>query len=134
MATRGKHVTDRVRHEDGLNDACRPVEMDLDLKRQELRIRWSDGREARYPTAFLRSRCPCAACRTEHERQSHTLLPVLSAGQSEPARAVGGYTVGNYALAIEWSDGHDTGIYDYRYLRGLAEELADRNPPPGVSR
>ena len=80
------------------------------LGRQELRIRWFDGREAVYPAAFLRNRCPCAACRTERERQSRTLLPVLSGAQSQPARAVGGHTVGNYALAIEWSDGHDTGI------------------------
>jgi len=103
-------VTDRLRHEGGLGDACRPAEMDLDLGRQELRIRWFDGREAVYPAAFLRNRCPCAACRTERERQSRTLLPVLSGAQSQPARAVGGHTVGNYALAIEWSDGHDTGI------------------------
>jgi DUF971 family protein len=27
--------------------------------------------------------------------------------------------VGRYAVSIEWSDGHDDGIYSYETLRGL---------------
>jgi len=27
--------------------------------------------------------------------------------------------VGNYAMKIEWSDGHDSGIYSFQYLREL---------------
>jgi DUF971 family protein len=27
--------------------------------------------------------------------------------------------VGRYALSIEWSDGHDSGIYSYQTLRAL---------------
>jgi DUF971 family protein len=27
--------------------------------------------------------------------------------------------VGNYAVSLSWGDGHDTGIYSYRYLREL---------------
>jgi DUF971 family protein len=103
--------------------AATPVQLDLELGRQVLRVRWSDGKEAAYPAAFLRSRCPCAACRTERDKQSRSLLPVLSAAQSNPVRAVGGHTIGNYALQIEWSDGHDTGIYDFRLLRRMADEL-----------
>jgi DUF971 family protein len=37
-------------------------------------------------------------------------------------------SVGRYAIQIEWSDGHDTGIYPFERLR----ELADRgllDPP-----
>jgi DUF971 family protein len=104
-------------------EAETPVQLDLELGRQVLRVQWADGKEVTYPAAFLRSRCPCAACHTERERQSRSLLPVLSAAQSKPARAVGGHTIGNYALQIEWSDGHDTGIYDFRLLRRLAGEL-----------
>ena len=29
--------------------------------------------------------------------------------------------VGRYALQPTWKDGHDTGIYTFRVLRGLAE-------------
>jgi DUF971 family protein len=29
--------------------------------------------------------------------------------------------VGRYALQFKWSDGHDTGIYSYKLLRGLCQ-------------
>ena len=29
--------------------------------------------------------------------------------------------VGRYALNFRWSDGHDTGIYSFRYLREVCE-------------
>jgi DUF971 family protein len=29
--------------------------------------------------------------------------------------------VGNYALKIRWSDGHDTGLYTWSHLRQLCE-------------
>ena len=29
--------------------------------------------------------------------------------------------VGRYAINFRWSDGHDTGIYSFRYLRELSE-------------
>ena len=32
--------------------------------------------------------------------------------------------VGRYALQIEWSDGHNTGIYPYDRLRALADDSA----------
>ncbi|HVX62064.1 MAG TPA: gamma-butyrobetaine hydroxylase-like domain-containing protein [Pirellulales bacterium] len=31
--------------------------------------------------------------------------------------------VGNYAYAIEFSDGHDTGIYTCEFLRELGQEM-----------
>jgi DUF971 family protein len=27
--------------------------------------------------------------------------------------------VGSYAIRIDWSDGHDTGIYTFEYLRAI---------------
>jgi DUF971 family protein len=29
--------------------------------------------------------------------------------------------VGRYAINFRWSDGHETGIYSFRYLRELGE-------------
>lgn len=119
----GPYVTDQPRHGHKPAEAYRPRELDLDMGRQELRILWSDGVDSVYPVAFLRSRCPCAACCADRAKQTRTLLPVLSGTQSKPAQAVGGHTVGHYALALEWSDGHNSGIYNYRYLRELTGEL-----------
>ena len=33
--------------------------------------------------------------------------------------------VGSYALAFRWSDGHDTGIYSFHYLREICEAEVD---------
>ncbi len=99
----------------------RPVGLDLAIPEQELRIQWADGATSRFSMRFLRQHCPCAACRTEREKQaeSRSLLPVLSPAQAAAASATctGGHLVGNYALQLDWSDGHSTGIYDFRLLR-----------------
>lgn len=99
-----------------------PSGLDLDLKQQMLHITWADGAVSRLPLPMLRAQCPCAACRTEKEQQSRTLLPVLKSAPAEKIEAVGGHLVGNYALQLEWSDGHSTGIYDFRYLRRLSAD------------
>lgn len=102
-------------------DQCRPRNLDLDLSGQVLRVTWADGAAGTLPLAFLRRHCPCATCRTDREKQARTLLPVLSASQSDPAgaTATGGHLVGKYALQIDWADGHATGIFDFRLLRTL---------------
>jgi len=91
----------------------------LDLKAQMLHVRWADGAVSRLSLPFLRKQCPCAACRTEREQQGRAQLPVLQTDPADAARAVGGHLVGNYALQIEWADGHNTGIFDFRLLRTL---------------
>ena len=30
--------------------------------------------------------------------------------------------VGNYAIRIDWSDGHASGIYSFQYLRDISPE------------
>ena len=39
--------------------------------------------------------------------------------------------VGNYALGLTWGDGHNTGIYSFRFLRGLCE-LIEAHGADGV--
>jgi DUF971 family protein len=105
-----------------LPEQIQPASLDLDLAKQVLSITWADGTISQLPMAVLRKNCPCASCRTEKEQQSRTLLPVLKSAPAEKIEAVGGHLVGNYALQIEWSDGHSTGIYDFRLLRALHQE------------
>jgi DUF971 family protein len=31
-------------------------------------------------------------------------------------------TIGNYAVQIKWSDGHDTGLYPFNMIRSLGVE------------
>ncbi|MHC4931114.1 MAG: DUF971 domain-containing protein [Planctomycetota bacterium] len=44
------------------------------------------------------------------------------AGLPSDVRPVDIVSVGNYAIQIRWSDGHDSGIYSYEYLKRLARE------------
>lgn len=97
----------------------RPVGLDLALSEQVLRITWGDGAESEFPMDYLRRHCPCASCRTEREKPAPLLLILSAKPGGGEIRATGGQLVGNYALQIEWSDGHNTGIYDFRLLRAL---------------
>ncbi len=50
---------------------------------------------------------------------------MLSAAEAQPLRVSGMRPVGNYAYGINFSDGHNTGIYSISYLREIGEELAE---------
>ena len=92
----------------------------LHLKKTEaLDLTWSDGRTVVFPLPFLRKHCPCAGCKGERDLLGRQLLPVLKTTFDGPITATGGQLVGNYAMRITFSDGHDTGIYSWRYLHEL---------------
>jgi DUF971 family protein len=84
-----------------------------------LRITWADGRACAYEAAALRRACPCAQCVNEWTGQ-RTLKPeAVSADIEINDLAI----VGRYALNFRWSDGHETGIYSFKYLRDLCEQV-----------
>jgi DUF971 family protein len=91
-----------------------------------LRIAWSDGQVRQYAIRQLRDSCPCATCR---EQRGAPPLPsgqlnVISLAEAQPLRISGMKPVGNYAYGIDFSDGHNTGIYTLELLRELGDEVA----------
>lgn len=106
-----------------------PTPTRLHLKRAErLEIDWSDGRQCVYTIEYLRSMCPCAQCRTVREGDPHKLqvtpqkkplLTILPGNYANPLSALSAELVGNYALRIDWSDEHGSGIYSFQYLREI---------------
>lgn len=88
-----------------------------------LLITWSDGVVRRYSFWELRDSCPCATCREKRNAPppSTLVLPVLSAAEAQPLKVLGMKPVGHYAYSIQFSDGHDTGIYTFDLLRELGE-------------
>lgn len=100
------------------DEASTPIDLRVRLKDQRLEIDWRDGRRSAFVLAELRRVCPCATCRTEREEQAANPLRIL---RSDPSglRVTSARLVGNYAIQFNWSDGHNTGIYDFRFLRGL---------------
>jgi DUF971 family protein len=84
----------------------------------EITIAWSDNLETAYEAADLRRKCPCAGCVNEWTGE-RTLKPETIAEEvSFSSIAV----VGRYALNFNFSDGHDTGIYSFKYLRELSDK------------
>lgn len=86
----------------------------------QLLIEWNDGQQSRLSFRELRDNCPCATCR-EKRKAPPPLLRVLSDSEAQPLKILGMKPVGNYAYAIQFSDGHDTGIYSFEFLRELGE-------------
>ncbi len=88
-----------------------------------LRIVWADGAESLIDVRALRLACGCALCVDEWTGEA------LLEDDRVPADVVprGIEPVGRYAIQVAWSDGHDTGIYPFERLRGLAD--ADRLGP-----
>lgn len=85
---------------------------------RELSIRWADGLESLYDVRDLRLACSCAQCVDEWTGS----LRLDSASVPADVHPLKIEPVGRYALQVEWSDGHSTGIYPYERLRQLAEE------------
>lgn len=83
----------------------------------EISIKWSDDAETRYTARMLRISCPCAGCVNEWTG-AKTLDPTKI---PEDISFKHTSIVGRYALNFHFSDGHDTGIFSFAFLRKLSE-------------
>ncbi len=89
-------------------------------------ITWSDGHTSRYEFPYLRDRCPCALCNDEREKKEKFGAPTTAGGSSAAlpmfkprVKAKSATAVGNYAIQIEFTDGHATGIFSFDHLREI---------------
>ncbi|MGC4092232.1 MAG: gamma-butyrobetaine hydroxylase-like domain-containing protein [Polyangiaceae bacterium] len=80
-----------------------------------LELSWADGHHSTFPHEILRGYCPCAGC------QGHSGTIKFQSGCNLELRNL--EQVGNYALSFTWGDGHEAGIYTFRYLRALGDML-----------
>ena len=78
---------------------------------------WDDGFVTHGTGQALRQACPCAACVDEWTNQR--TLDVARVPADTRIQDVS--TVGNYALALRFSDGHGTGIYTWVHLREITK-------------
>lgn len=89
-----------------------PTEI-VGLLRSTITITWEDGHVTAYPARQLRLACRCAACIEEMTGQP--LLDPKTVPDNIRARGI--KLIGQYAINIDWSDQHATGIYNFRSLR-----------------
>ena len=102
-------------------------------KSKGIKIDWKDGHHSDYGLMYLRDKCPCATCSGAHgtpPRQPEADNPFQ---MFKPAlKMLGVEPVGNYAIRINWSDGHNTGIYSYEHFRRICQCPECNNKKPSV--
>ena len=108
-------------------------------------IEWTDGHTSHYGFAYLREQCPCAMCNDERQKRAQGQQKDMQLEQGNPSpglppalsspllpmykprlTAKAAHAVGNYALQIDFNDGHATGIFSFDFLRTICpcEECA----------
>lgn len=80
-----------------------------------LAVTWADGHESVYEVRALRLACACAVC-VDEWTGADRLDPGSVPENVRPLRLA---SVGRYAVQIDWSDGHASGIYPFDRLRTL---------------
>jgi prepilin-type processing-associated H-X9-DG protein len=111
-----------------VNLTTRPRNITIDRGVGTLNIVWADGHGSDFPLRWLRANCPCATCREQRrEAQAQTDLLTLSSAPPPSAEIANAELVGNYAVRLVWTDGHDSGIYAYSALREVSD-AAGNNP------
>ncbi len=102
----------------------------LKLKRlgdDRLQIEWSDGETYEYNNRKLRKACPCAHCQGEDLpiplNPKETSSDDSGDSNGSSLKIITMKPVGNYGYAIDFSDGHSTGIYTFQHLREVGERV-----------
>lgn len=95
-------------------EAIRPAGF-REVEGREILVTWQDGHQSLYAFSYLRRKCRCAACVDEWTGEMRLSPEKIS----EAVKPLATRAVGNYGVRFDWSDGHNTGIYSFDYLRSL---------------
>ena len=94
----------------------RPTEIKLHQASKILEVTFDDGKHFRLPCEYLRVFSPSAEVRGHGPGQE-----VLQVGKREVGIAAV-EPVGVYAVKLDFTDGHDTGIFSWDYLYELGQK------------
>lgn len=90
----------------------------IEIQENGLKIFWDKFTINNISAGSLRKNCPCAVCSSLPEG-SHDMK--IRRYSKEELTITKSEIIGNYALKILWSDGHNTGIYEFTKLKTLTE-------------
>lgn len=93
----------------------RPTDIKLHQKSRMLEIAFDNGRRFELSCEFLRVYSPSAEVRGHGPGQE-----TLQVGKQD-VEITGIEPVGNYAVVLRFSDGHDSGIYSWDYLYDIGQ-------------
>jgi DUF971 family protein len=94
-------------------------ELRLNPQKSELAVTFTDGVTGKLSAEFLRVVSPSAEVQG-HSPSERKLVP---GKRNVTIRAI--EPVGNYAVRLVFSDGHNTGLYSWRYLHELTRRKDD---------
>ncbi|MGE0858976.1 MAG: gamma-butyrobetaine hydroxylase-like domain-containing protein [Gammaproteobacteria bacterium] len=96
-----------------------PTDIRLHQQSRKLELCFEDGKSFMLPCEYLRVHSPSAEVRGHSPEQA-----VLQVGK-EDVNITAIEAVGNYAIKLVFSDGHDTGLYAWDYLYELGARQAE---------
>lgn len=94
----------------------RPTEIKLHQHSRVLEISYDDGARFELPSEFLRVYSPSAEVRGHFPGEEKLQIGKEGVGIKDIQ------PVGQYAIKIIFDDGHQSGLYDWRYLYFLGQE------------
>jgi DUF971 family protein len=97
-----------------------PVKLEFRAGARALDIRFDDGETLSVPFELLRVESPSA------EVQGHAAHQKKLVAGKAGVQVTGAEPVGRYAVRLTFDDGHNSGIYSWRYLRELGESVQER--------
>ncbi len=113
----------------------RPVAIQLHRKSRQLELEYENGKRYSLSCEYLRVYSPSAEVLGHGPGQEVLQIGKLNVGITAIK------PVGNYALQLVFDDGHDTGLFSWRYLHELCEQqqtkwqdYLDRMTQAGASR
>lgn len=97
-----------------------PAEIRVRRASAQLEVDFDDGTQAVLPAEYLRVESPSAEVQghSPNERKLISGKRAVNIAAVEP--------VGNYAIRIRFTDGHDSGIFSWSLLRQLGQEQPER--------
>jgi len=93
-----------------------PVEIRLKSGHRTLAVTYDDGAAFEIPAEMLRVMSPSA------EVQGHSAAERITVGGKRDVEIRAVEPVGNYAVRLQFSDGHGSGIFTWGYLRRLGAD------------
>ena len=102
--------------------APRPTEIVLHKASHALEVAFDDGTRFRLPCEYLRVESPSAEVQG-HGPGQRVLVP---GKRDVNIKAIA--PIGNYAVQLQFDDGHDSGLFSWAYLHELGREYDQRWP------
>lgn len=98
-----------------MSDNLTPVGIELHQKSRELELVYANGERHRLSCELLRVLSPSAEVRGHGAGQETLQTGKINVAITDIV------PVGNYAVQLKFSDGHDSGIFSWNYLRDLID-------------